>query len=82
MRYVLLPCEMGAHIKPEGWNNWGNPANELTARFAEYNRRGPGANADKRCKGSRQLTKEEAEKFTADSVLGGSDHWNPFKKNE
>jgi pectinesterase len=28
---------MGGHIKPEGWNNWRNPANELTARFAEYN---------------------------------------------
>jgi pectinesterase len=79
---IYLDCEMGAHIKPEGWNNWSNPANELTARFAEYNSSGPGANAGKRLKWSRQLTKDEAEKITVQSVLGGNDNWNPFKRNE
>jgi pectinesterase len=68
---------MGDHIKPEGWNNWRNPTNELTARFAEYHSTGPGANPGKRVKWARQLTKNEAEKITIESVLGGSDSWNP-----
>jgi len=79
---LYMDCEMGLHIKPEGWNNWGNPTNELTARFAEYNSSGPGANPDKRFKWSRQLTKEEADKITVESVLGGSDKWFPIKNGE
>ncbi len=76
---TYLNCELGAHIKPEGWNNWRNPTNELTARYAEYNSTGPGANPGKRFKWTRQLTKEEADKITLDSVLGGTDHWDPTK---
>jgi pectinesterase len=76
---AYLNCEMGDHIKPEGWNNWRNATNELTARYVEYNSTGPGANPDKRFKWTKQLTKEEAEKITLDSVLGGTDHWNPTK---
>jgi pectinesterase len=74
---TYLNCEMGDHIKPEGWNNWRNPTNELTARYAEYNSSGPGANPDKRFKWTKQLTKEEAGKITVESVLGGNDGWNP-----
>ena len=74
---IVLASEMGGHIKPEGWNNWRNPTNELTARYAEYNSTGPGANPDRRFKWTRQLTKDEAEKITIESVLGGSDNWNP-----
>jgi pectinesterase len=74
---TYLNCQMGDHIKPEGWNNWRNPANEKTARFAEYNSSGPGANPDKRFKWAKQLTKEEADKITVSSVLGGEDKWNP-----
>lgn len=74
---TYLNCEMGAHIKPEGWNNWRNPANEQTARFSEYNSTGPGANPGKRFKWAKQLTKEQADKITIEAVLGGEDEWNP-----
>jgi pectinesterase len=74
---TYLNCEMGAHIKPEGWNNWRNPTNELTARFAEYNSTGPGANSEKRFKWAKQLTAEQADKITIESVLGGEGDWNP-----
>jgi len=74
---AYVNCWMGDHIKPEGWNNWRNPTNELTARFAEYNRTGTGANPEQRAKWSKQLTKTDAEKITVESVLGGSDYWNP-----
>jgi pectinesterase len=74
---TYLNCEMGDHIKPEGWNNWGKSENEKTARCAEYNSTGPGANPEQRVKWLRQLTKEDAEKLTVQSVLGGSDNWRP-----
>jgi pectinesterase len=41
---VWLRCEMGGHIRPEGWHNWNNPENEKTARYAEYRSSVPGAN--------------------------------------
>lgn len=78
---TYLNCELGAHIKPEGWNNWRNPTNELTARFAEYHSTGPGANPDRRVKWANQLTAGQAEKITVESILGGSDHWNPNAEN-
>jgi pectinesterase len=74
---TYLNCEMGDHIKPAGWNNWGNPTNELTARFAEYNSTGPGANPDQRVKWAKQLTKDEAGKITVKTILGGNDDWDP-----
>ncbi len=74
---TYVNCEMGDHIKPEGWNNWRNPTNELTARYAEYNSTGPGANPGQRFKWTRQLTDEEAKFLTVENILGGSDKWNP-----
>jgi pectinesterase len=76
---TYLDCWMGDHIKPEGWDNWRNRTNELTARFSEFNSSGPGANPEKRFKWARQLTKEEAAKVTVESVLKGDDQWNPGK---
>jgi pectinesterase len=72
-----LDCDMGDHVKPEGWNNWGKASNETTARYSEYQSRGPGAAADKRASWSHQLTDEQAAQMTASKVLGGDDHWEP-----
>ena len=68
---TYIRCWMGAHIIPEGWNNWRNPANEHTARFAEYASTGPGAAPEKRVPWSRQLGRA----VTPAEVLGD---WNPF----
>ncbi len=57
-----MNCEMGKHIRPEGWHNWGNAKNEETARYAEYNNHGAGASTKNRVKWSKQLTKKEAAK--------------------
>lgn len=75
---TYVNCEMGAHIKPAGWDNWRNSDNEKTARFTEFNSTGPGANPAHRVPWSRQLSEDEAEKITSATVLGGSDHWNPL----
>jgi pectinesterase len=74
---TYLHCEMGDHIKPEGWNNWGKAENEKTARYAEYRSLGPGANPLARVKWSKQLTDVEAGAFTVQNVLRGSDGWKP-----
>jgi pectinesterase len=75
---AFLRCELPAQVRPEGWNNWGNPTNELTARYAEYQSTGAGANPAQRVKWARQLTKAEADKITIQSVLGGNDSWSPY----
>lgn len=74
---TFIDCELPAQIDPGGWNNWGKEENEKTARYAEYNSTGPGANPEKRVPWSKQLTKEEADKLTVQNVLGGKDGWNP-----
>ena len=74
---TYLNCWMDKHIIPEGWNNWRNPANEATARYAEYKSTGPGARPDARVKWARQLSDKEAEAYTIKNILGD---WNPEKK--
>lgn len=73
---TYLNCRMDKHILPEGWSNWKNPANEATARYAEYNSTGPGANTAARVKWARQLTAEEAARYTMKNILGD---WEPEK---
>lgn len=74
---AFLNCEMGDHIKPEGWHNWGKSENEQTVRYAEYHSTGPGATLEKRVPWSKRLTEEEADKITVATVLGGKDNWQP-----
>jgi len=74
---TYIHCEIGEHIIPEGWNNWKNPDNEKTARFAEYENTGAGANTAARVPWAKQLTKEEYEgKYTIKRILGD---WDPTK---
>jgi pectinesterase len=73
---TFIACEMGDHIKPEGWNNWGKPENEATARFAEFGNTGPGAQPERRVAWAKRLTKEEATKITPESILSGRDGWS------
>ncbi|MEO7494200.1 MAG: pectinesterase family protein [Massilia sp.] len=75
---AFINCEMGEHIRPEGWHNWGKEENEKTARYAEYNSRGPGANPPQRVGWSKQLSKAEADALTLTAILGGSDNWRPW----
>lgn len=65
-RVVFIDCWLGSHIKPEGWDNWRDPAREKTAWFGEYKSKGPGANATGRVTWSRQLTADETKLFSRD----------------
>lgn len=78
---VFINCELGNHIVPEGWNPWKGdamfPDKEKTAYYAEYNSKGPGANAAARVKWSRQLTKKEFKKYTLENIFKGENGWVP-----
>jgi pectinesterase len=74
---TYINCWLGSHIIPEGWNNWKNPANEITARYAEYKSTGPGANDSLRVKWAKVLTDEEVKRFTIKNILGD---WDPEKQ--
>lgn len=73
---AYIRCFIGEHIKPEGWNNWNNPANEKTARYVEYKNYGPSADPRKRVPWIRQLTDEEIKGYTLKNIFGT---WNPQK---
>jgi pectinesterase len=67
---VFINCEMGNHIKPEGWHNWSKPEAEKTAYYAEYQSSGAGSNSEKRVSWSHQLKKRQAKKYTIKNILG------------
>lgn len=69
-KVVYLSCQMGIHIQKPGWHNWGNPDNERTAFYAEYNSSGEGFDLENRVSWSRQLTTAEAASFTYERVIG------------
>lgn len=74
---AYLDTEMSDVVRPVGWDNWRDPAREKTARYSEYGSTGPGAKLQARAKWAHELTSQEASTITAQSVLGGFDHWNP-----
>ena len=66
---LFMNCQMGGHIRAEGWHNWGKTDNEQTARYLEYNNTGAGATTGARAPWSRQLTKKEAARITPETVF-------------
>jgi polygalacturonase/pectin methylesterase-like acyl-CoA thioesterase len=74
---IYLNCEMSDAVRPEGWNDWKKPETHQTARYAEFNSTGSGANPQMRAAWAKQLTDAAAEQITVEKVLGGSDGWNP-----
>ncbi len=68
---VFVRCEIGDHIRPEGWHNWRKPEREKTSYYAEYGCTGPGADTSKRAFG--YVLDTDAD-YTIDKILSG---WNP-----
>lgn len=73
---LFMNCELGGHIRPEGWHHW-QKEREQTARYMEYNNSGPGAKTDGRVAWSRQLTKKEVADITPEAVFTVNDTWVP-----
>lgn len=76
---AFLNCEMGEHILPAGWHNWGKTENEKTARYSEYASKGPGANPAARVSWSKQLTDKEVRQYTIENIFKDSSNWYPYK---
>ncbi|MBN1308612.1 MAG: hypothetical protein JXA18_11880 [Chitinispirillaceae bacterium] len=79
-------CDLSSCIKPAGWDNWGDAANERTARYSEYKNTGSGANTGSRVSWAKQLSDAEAEKYTLANVMKTTyrnppvtDNWDPLK---
>jgi len=71
---VYMHCYIGQHIKPEGWSNWNNTENYLTARYAEYKNYGPSSDVLTRVKWTKQLSDDEVKRYVITNVLKD---WNP-----
>lgn len=69
---VYLNCELGAHIHPAGWADWGKPHGHFY--YGEYCSKGPGTSPETRADFSCQLTDAEAAEYTMEKVLAG---WMP-----
>ena len=69
----FLHCTMGRHIRPQGWHNWRNPANEKTARYGEYAT--VGCDTDGRVKWARQLSPAEAKQITPSAIFAYGVSW-------
>ena len=75
---LFMNCELGGHIRPEGWHHW-EKQREKTARYLEYNNHGEGAQTKERVTWSRQLTKKEAAQITPETVFSVGSKWNPLQ---
>lgn len=67
---AFVECNLGKHIRKEGWHNWNKPEAEQTARYAEYASTGDGADPAGRVPWSRQLAAQEAAQYTPLNILG------------
>lgn len=72
-KVTIMNSEIGAHIKEEGWHDWGKIHARETVQFAEYNNSGEGANVSGRPSWVKILTEEEAKHFKKEKILGD---WN------
>ncbi|KAI3787478.1 hypothetical protein L1987_41975 [Smallanthus sonchifolius] len=79
---VILKCDVGDLIKPEGWMTWESPEganNHLTCMFREYGNTGPGSDLSGRVtwSGFKPISNErDALDFTAGSFIAGG-AWLP-----
>ena len=72
---VYIDCNLGSHIKPEGWHNWSNKDAERLTFYAEYNCTGEGFKPESRVKWSHQLKKSQAKKYTKENILKSTTNW-------
>ena len=74
---VYIHCDLGKHILPVGWNNWGKKENEETVFYAEYRNTGEGAATASRASFGKQLN--DISNYNEAQILAGDDGWNPVE---
>lgn len=73
---AILDSELGTHIAPQGWHDWGKPERQDTAIYIEAGNTGPGAANARRVPWSRQLQQVPLDAFDRARILGT---WKPFE---
>ena len=68
-RVVFIHCDMGAHIRPEGWHHWSGTHRDQTAFFAEFGNTGPGADTSKRVPWSHRLNRKAVRRYVPENIL-------------
>ncbi len=77
---VFINCEIGEHINPQGWSNWGKKDAESTTFYAEYESTGKGGDLSNRVTWSHSLTAQQVKSdYTISKILSG---WQPNSKKE
>jgi pectinesterase len=66
---VFMNCNLGKHIRPEGWHNWNSTDKEKTVFYAEYNNTGEGAGITNRVSWSKQLTDADTVNYTMQKIF-------------
>lgn len=66
---AFIRCQLPKAIVPEGWHNWGNPENDKTVWYAEYQNRGEGADTKNRVAWAKQLGTKEANGYTLETIF-------------
>ena len=66
---LFMECELGSHIRPEGWHHWQKNREQM-ARYLEYRNHGAGADTKNRVGWSRQVADKEARHITPENVIG------------
>lgn len=67
---AFIHCELGAHIRAEGWHNWSDASRENTTYYAEYGNTGQGAALEKRVGWMKKLSKKEAKQYHLGKIFG------------
>ncbi|RLN24726.1 putative pectinesterase 11 [Panicum miliaceum] len=72
-RVVLALSYMSSTVRPEGWDDWSDPAKQRTAFYGQYQCYGEGSKADGRVAWSRDLSQAEAARFITKVWVGGQE---------
>jgi len=79
---AFVNSSLSSIIPAAGWSDWGNSANDATARYCEYNNTGSGASTSGRVSWSKVLTGTEAASYTSyTNVLKTTYSSSPFTDN-
>lgn len=74
---AFVNCELGKHIRPEGWHNWNKKEAEKTTQYVEINNRGAGVDLAHRVEWMKKKAKRG---YTPEIFLAGKDGFNPLAR--
>ncbi len=74
---VLVGCNLGPHIKAEGWWDWNKPAAHEGSFYAAAGLRGPAGTTVAWPEWTHAIAAADEERYSRRLVLAGDDGWDP-----